>query len=226
MFTEREKQKKKKKNAEAKRSRTPSKKQSGKKRKRSTKIEEENVDENEVLESENEVKKKSKEEKNSKKVETKFPSKKDSVKDQGKKVKTEPTNEDIHAVTSSTTKIMPHYIPFHVQEDIIKMLPVKSLLRCRSVSKSWKSLIDSSEFVAHTLTRQTNQQHHFMLWYEDVVDIDEIRYVSVVDDDVTFTQQKYVPDLPLSITLLHDPIVPLTVCYVFAVRLIRDRTRL
>ncbi|XP_071711457.1 uncharacterized protein [Rutidosis leptorrhynchoides] len=78
---------------------------------------------------------------------------------------------------------MADYIPFHIQQNIMKMLPVESLIRFRLVSKKWKSLIDSSEFiVAHTLTRRTNQQHHIMIRYIDVEE-DEIKYVSIVDDD-------------------------------------------
>ncbi|GKB61169.1 ribonuclease H-like domain-containing protein [Tanacetum coccineum] len=39
-------------------------------------------------------------------------------------------------------------IPFDIQTEIIKRAPVKSVIRFRTVSKSWKSLIDSSEFIA------------------------------------------------------------------------------
>ncbi|GJW60406.1 ribonuclease H-like domain-containing protein, partial [Tanacetum coccineum] len=41
-------------------------------------------------------------------------------------------------------------IPFDIQTEIIKRAPVKSVIRFRTVSKSWKSLIDSSEFQNHT----------------------------------------------------------------------------
>ncbi|KAF5797326.1 putative F-box domain-containing protein [Helianthus annuus] len=46
-------------------------------------------------------------------------------------------------------------IPFEIQEEIIKrVLPVKSLIQFRSVSKQWKSLIDSPEFIAdHSVLR-------------------------------------------------------------------------
>ncbi|KAJ0828768.1 putative F-box domain-containing protein [Helianthus annuus] len=44
-------------------------------------------------------------------------------------------------------------VPFEIQEEIIKRLPVKSLIRFRSVSKSWKSLIDSSNFITHYRNR-------------------------------------------------------------------------
>ena len=38
-------------------------------------------------------------------------------------------------------------IPFDIQADIIKNLPIKSLIRFRLVSKQWKSLIHSSKFI-------------------------------------------------------------------------------
>ncbi|GKA53754.1 F-box domain containing protein [Tanacetum coccineum] len=38
-------------------------------------------------------------------------------------------------------------IPFEIQVEIMNRLPVKSLLQFRSVSKSWKCMIDSSSFV-------------------------------------------------------------------------------
>ncbi|MFS7957923.1 putative F-box domain-containing protein [Helianthus anomalus] len=32
-------------------------------------------------------------------------------------------------------------VPFEIQEELIKRLPVKSLIRFRSVSKSWKAVV-------------------------------------------------------------------------------------
>ncbi|GKF20647.1 putative F-box domain-containing protein [Tanacetum coccineum] len=43
---------------------------------------------------------------------------------------------------------MSDHIPFEIQSEIIKRLPIKPLVQCRSVSKQWKSLIDSSKFIA------------------------------------------------------------------------------
>ncbi|CAH1435524.1 unnamed protein product [Lactuca virosa] len=43
---------------------------------------------------------------------------------------------------------MSDYLPFELQVQIIKRLPVKPVLQFRSVSKRWKALIDSSEFIA------------------------------------------------------------------------------
>ncbi|KAL4578974.1 hypothetical protein LXL04_015109 [Taraxacum kok-saghyz] len=54
-------------------------------------------------------------------------------------------------------------IPFHLQEQIIKRLPVISLLQFRSVSKAWKSVIDNSNFIAaHSAHSVTQPQHLFL----------------------------------------------------------------
>ncbi|KAI3725487.1 hypothetical protein L1987_65275 [Smallanthus sonchifolius] len=45
-------------------------------------------------------------------------------------------------------------IPFEIHEDIVKMLTVRSLIQFQSVSKAWKSLIDSSRFIAQYSTQQ------------------------------------------------------------------------
>ncbi|CAI9270557.1 unnamed protein product [Lactuca saligna] len=89
---------------------------------------------------------------------------------------------------------MSEYIPFEIQVDIIKRLPVKSLLQFRSVSKQWKSLIDSSEFIAGYRFRQTHPQR-LLVWYKDPVDLKQ-KYVSFVDDDA-FTQQELAPTFPV-----------------------------
>ncbi|KAL7613834.1 hypothetical protein Lser_V15G05120 [Lactuca serriola] len=88
-------------------------------------------------------------------------------------------------------------LPFHIQGEIMMRLPVKSLIQFRSVSKAWKSLIDSSEFVAAQSVLDT-QPHHLFVWYKDPRG--EIKYVSFVDDD-SFPQQRFVPTLPLSVKL-------------------------
>ena len=89
---------------------------------------------------------------------------------------------------------MSDQIPFHIQEEIMKKLPVKSLVRFRSVCKEWKSFIDSSKFIAaHCVTQPQN----LLLRYEDPVEKSE-NYVSFVDDD-TFPQQRFVHTLPMSV---------------------------
>ncbi|XP_076907739.1 F-box protein CPR1-like [Bidens hawaiensis] len=47
-------------------------------------------------------------------------------------------------------------MPLEVQEEILKMLPMKPLIQFRSVSKVWKSLIDSSHFIAHYSSPHTH----------------------------------------------------------------------
>ncbi|MFS8015804.1 putative F-box-like domain superfamily protein [Helianthus anomalus] len=63
----------------------------------------------------------------------------------------------------------------------MKMLPVNSLLRFRSICKQWKSLILSSDFIAH----YRSQQQHLFVSYHDYGP----KYVSIADDH-TFPQRK------------------------------------
>ncbi|KAK1413555.1 hypothetical protein QVD17_35330 [Tagetes erecta] len=74
-------------------------------------------------------------------------------------------------------------IPFEIQIEIMKKLPIKSLIQFRSVSKSWKSLIDSSDFIAHYRTHM----QHLLASYTVAGSFDR-QYVSFVDDD-TFPHQ-------------------------------------
>ncbi|KAJ0829591.1 putative F-box domain-containing protein [Helianthus annuus] len=90
---------------------------------------------------------------------------------------------------------MSNNVPFEIQEEIIKHLPVKSLIRCRSVSKSWKSLIGSSKFI--TLYRS---QHQHLLVY-NYLSVDHPNCVSIIDDN-TFPQQRVPLTLPLFVKML------------------------
>nr|XP_043633024.1 putative F-box protein At1g47790 [Erigeron canadensis] len=86
-------------------------------------------------------------------------------------------------------------IPLEIQMEIIQRIPdIKSVIRCRSVSKAWKSMIDSKEFVtAHTLRHPAKP--HLLIRKRDCND-GQVKYVSIVDDD-TFPNQKvsvFVPD--------------------------------
>lgn len=86
-------------------------------------------------------------------------------------------------------------IPFEIQLEIIKKLPdVKSLIRFRSVSKPWKSFIDSSEFITSYGSRPTNR---LLLSYKEAVDPYEVKYVYFVDDvnDTLTLQQDFAPAL-------------------------------
>ena len=95
------------------------------------------------------------------------------------------------------------YIPFEIQEDIMKRLPVKSLIRFRSVSKPWKSLIDSSKFIIdHTCHRDHPQ--YMLIRYNDPKDNFKEKYVSIVDDN-TFPQHQFPLIAPVSVTRLEYP---------------------
>ncbi|KAJ0693433.1 putative F-box domain-containing protein [Helianthus annuus] len=86
---------------------------------------------------------------------------------------------------------MSDHIPFELQSEIMKSLPVKSLIQFRSVCKPWKSLIDTSDFIKH----YSGQQQHLLVRYQDAVDHKE-KYVSIVDDDDTFPMQKVTVTIP------------------------------
>nr|GFA54499.1 hypothetical protein [Tanacetum cinerariifolium] len=63
---------------------------------------------------------------------------------------------------------MSDYIPFEIQSEIMKRLPVKSLVQFRSVSKQWKSFIDCPKFIKTYHINHPNPQHHLLLQYNHV----------------------------------------------------------
>ncbi|XP_071713390.1 putative F-box protein At3g51171 [Rutidosis leptorrhynchoides] len=82
---------------------------------------------------------------------------------------------------------MSDYLPFEIQITIIKKLPIRALIQFRSVSKSWKSLIDSSDFIANYHFSNAPLQHHVLV---RSFDSEHEKYVSIVDDDDNFPQNK------------------------------------
>ncbi|KAJ0691628.1 putative F-box domain-containing protein [Helianthus annuus] len=86
-------------------------------------------------------------------------------------------------------------VPFEIQEEIIKRLPVKSLIRFQSVSKSWKSLIESSDFITH----YRSDQQHLLVYLPRYGS--EQNYVSIVDDN-TFPEQRVSVTLPPLVKML------------------------
>uniref|UniRef100_A0A251U9N1 Putative F-box domain-containing protein n=1 Tax=Helianthus annuus TaxID=4232 RepID=A0A251U9N1_HELAN len=109
-------------------------------------------------------------------------------------------------------------IPFELQAEIINRVhPVKSLIRFRSFSKQWKSLIDSSEFITHhTLNNNKTQPQHLLVRYitratgHRFVSADacllEEKYVSIVDDD-SFHHHKFSPVVPPTVKLFVCPLM-------------------
>nr|XP_043613912.1 LOW QUALITY PROTEIN: F-box/LRR-repeat/kelch-repeat protein At1g09650-like [Erigeron canadensis] len=91
--------------------------------------------------------------------------------------------------------------PFEIQVEIIKRIPdVKTLIQFRSVSKLWKSLIDSPEFIADYQTRHRN--HRLLVRCVGF----SRKYELIVDDDV-FPQHKIPVTVPMFVKSLlprHD----------------------
>ncbi|XP_076939739.1 F-box protein At4g19940-like [Bidens hawaiensis] len=105
---------------------------------------------------------------------------------------------------------MSHSIPLEIQLEIMKQLPVKSLIQFRSVSKTWKSIIDSSDFInKHYKVHHTKPQH-LLVMYEDTlvrfsgqVDYKQ-KCVSIVDDH-SFPKHKVSLKVPLLVKKLECP---------------------
>ncbi|KAM7503250.1 hypothetical protein LguiB_002154 [Lonicera macranthoides] len=77
---------------------------------------------------------------------------------------------------------MSDYLPPEVLKEIITRLPVKSLLRCTSVCKSWYSLITSPKFITTHLNHRNNKRNNHILIRNFV---DSFEY-SVHRDNETF----------------------------------------
>ncbi|KAI3688399.1 hypothetical protein L1987_82111 [Smallanthus sonchifolius] len=96
------------------------------------------------------------------------------------------------------SKMSANNIPLDIQMEIMKMVRhVKSLIRFRSVSKQWKSVIDSSGFMSdHSVM---NQSHHLLIRYRVA---SEIKHVSVVDDSFPRNKYSLVPSPVNNVVLL------------------------
>nr|WRO64601.1 MYB transcription factor protein [Rosa persica] len=57
-------------------------------------------------------------------------------------------------------KAMSDYLPEGIVEKIFLRLPVKCVIKCTAVSKSWRSLIKSSNFIQKHLSRAVRSNHH------------------------------------------------------------------
>nr|GEX06401.1 hypothetical protein [Tanacetum cinerariifolium] len=86
-------------------------------------------------------------------------------------------------------------IPLEVQMEIMIRFPVKSLFQFRSVSKTWKSLIDSPRFIADYNACRTRPQRVFIR-YQDSPE-SEHKFISIIDDD-TFPQNKFALPCPFA----------------------------
>ncbi|XP_071735072.1 F-box/kelch-repeat protein At3g23880-like [Rutidosis leptorrhynchoides] len=88
------------------------------------------------------------------------------------------------------------YVSFDIQAEIMKKLPVKSLIRCRLVSKSWKSLIDSFKFIADHSINHKNWPNRLLVRYKSC----DFEHVSIDDDDDdSFPEKKVIhTSIPMS----------------------------
>ncbi|KAJ0913503.1 putative F-box domain-containing protein [Helianthus annuus] len=96
-------------------------------------------------------------------------------------------------------------VPFEIQEEIIKRLPIKSLIQFRLVSKAWKSLISSSAFIADYSAPHPQLQH--LLVRYDHRHISPPTYSSVVDDHTLPNNQRVSLTPPPLINWLRDSLI-------------------
>nr|XP_043625666.1 putative F-box protein At1g26515 [Erigeron canadensis] len=100
------------------------------------------------------------------------------------------------------------YMPLDIQRDILKRLPIKSLMKVRSVSKPLKSIIESSEFIAvyNIHTHRYNHQKLLIGLYNS-----SHAYTFDDDDDNTSPDQHNFRLIP-SLTI-HKPFNDMMVGY-------------
>ncbi|XP_076939699.1 uncharacterized protein LOC143608574 [Bidens hawaiensis] len=91
-------------------------------------------------------------------------------------------------------------------------LHVKSLIQFRSVSKTWKSIIDSSDFISKHYKGHHTKPQHLLVMYQDTlvrfsgqVDYKQT-YVSIVDDH-NFPKHKVSLKVPLLVKKLGYPTI-------------------
>nr|GEY49774.1 putative F-box domain-containing protein [Tanacetum cinerariifolium] len=81
----------------------------------------------------------------------------------------------------------------------MQRLPAKSLIRFKSVSKPWNSLIHNSMFISDCYVIQRTQAHNpLLIRYSDTEDDDKDKCVSIIDDD-TFPKHKFSLSIPVSV---------------------------
>ncbi|MFS8019996.1 putative F-box domain-containing protein [Helianthus anomalus] len=97
-------------------------------------------------------------------------------------------------------------VPFEIQEEIIKRLPIKSLIRFRLVSKAWKSLISSSAFIAD-YSAPHPQLQHLLVRYDHGHISTPTRYSSVVDDHTLPNNQRVSLTPPPLVNWLRHSII-------------------
>ncbi|XP_071709297.1 F-box/kelch-repeat protein At3g23880-like [Rutidosis leptorrhynchoides] len=78
---------------------------------------------------------------------------------------------------------LPANIPIEIQVEIIKHLPIKSLILCTSLSKLFNSIIKSPLFITEHSVRY-NQQHYLLARYDLNINHEfQLNHVSVIEND-------------------------------------------
>ncbi|KAJ9542432.1 LOW QUALITY PROTEIN: hypothetical protein OSB04_028938 [Centaurea solstitialis] len=88
-------------------------------------------------------------------------------------------------------------IPLEIELEVLKRLPVKSLIRLTSTCKAWKSMIECSEFIAESAP------HSLTIYLCGTKSEIGKKTVCFVDDD-TFPQQKFDPTFPSLVQPLYS----------------------
>nr|XP_043626627.1 uncharacterized protein LOC122598084 [Erigeron canadensis] len=122
---------------------------------------------------------------------------------------------------------MSQFLPFEIQEEILKRInDIRSLLRLRSISKAWKSLIDSPRFIADP----ERQRRHLILvvingviyWlaFEEGNTVYDRSYALIISFDLTteeFEEIYFPPDnlikFPESLANQRETLVVIDYCY-------------
>lgn len=80
------------------------------------------------------------------------------------------------------------FLPEEIIREILRRLPVKALLRFRSVSRSWRSLIDSKQFIQHHLHHSLRSNSNITLLVDSsrfcYVDLDSFKQLQVGDTPI------------------------------------------
>ncbi|KAK6156411.1 hypothetical protein DH2020_010659 [Rehmannia glutinosa] len=118
-------------------------------------------------------------------------------------------------INSSSTAVEIHNFPEEIIEEILSRLPVKSLLKFRCVSKSWRSLIGSKRFIKTHLQNSTNNAsftHHRIVFLDSYPQT--LRHASLrsllnepVIDTLAFDYPMYTLDDPIRLVGCCDGLI-------------------
>ncbi|XVE80194.1 hypothetical protein DITRI_Ditri14bG0120100 [Diplodiscus trichospermus] len=88
---------------------------------------------------------------------------------------------------------MSDYLPLEVILEILKRLPVKSLVRCRSVCKTWNSLINNPSFISTHLQSALSEPDSHLFFLKLLKDDKEKYFLHFDNDDFDEFKQLHFP---------------------------------